>query len=96
MIRRFDVLWEHYGYDEAALGELVEFVRELERNASRWEARQCATATGYGTEELVRSTFAGAVGDQRRPIGLLHSFFRDRAAALGSLVVDVEACDAVG
>jgi AcrR family transcriptional regulator len=26
MIRRFDVDWEHYGYDEAALGELVEFV----------------------------------------------------------------------
>lgn len=26
MIRRFDVDWERYGYDDAALGELVEFV----------------------------------------------------------------------
>ncbi|MEV6770323.1 TetR/AcrR family transcriptional regulator [Nocardia sp. NPDC051030] len=26
MIRRFDVDWEHYGYDEASLHELVEYV----------------------------------------------------------------------
>ncbi|WP_067476031.1 TetR/AcrR family transcriptional regulator [Nocardia amamiensis] len=26
MIRRFDVDWEHYGYDDAALHELVEYV----------------------------------------------------------------------
>lgn len=26
MIRRFDVDWEHYGYDDESLGELVEYV----------------------------------------------------------------------
>ncbi|MCX4095865.1 TetR/AcrR family transcriptional regulator [Nocardia sp. alder85J] len=29
MIRRFDVDWEHYGYDDASLAELVEFLLRI-------------------------------------------------------------------